>query len=968
MRAAPAGNESRDGSAIVITLIVVVVLSVIVTAFLSSMSIERLTAQSYENLVKAELTAEAGVSEALHRLTRSDLDAEDPADPGRKHFPVSAYEELPVGYKGSTYTAPYLTLLRPNPAWDGVKERRFLTATSDMTVAPPSAADADTTDINAVVDDLEYGWIGLRNEDGTRRVVPTEWIYLRDSHGQVVGRYTFWVDDESARVDAMTAGSVESSSGLSHQRLDGSAPSEVAAHGFFDDEQSVADFLQFRSSLGPSWRGILGFLQTPASVHWKQPLQSILASVTWGAKSDERGALGVRRLNLNTWVDKSRNFTTPSGRNEIAEKVVALGDFINAVDPEFGDRFYEGADDAARRQYCIKLAANIQDYIDTDHQPTVIRNNLEGWQEPPDPTQVGEGAPDSPPAAFGKEVVPAIGEYVAYYYNDGGALRIDHTFEIWNIHSKPIDLSQMGAVRILIAERNDVTPFQTGGTDPSLPGEPGNPPLALPLPNALISPDSYALFTTLPPGSAYDAQWVVNAPRRILLSRGEPSYPYGTVGFRMAGDQLATSADVDTEIVVANNFGYLDIQARVAQQGPSNLRASDGARVIASQSFGNVPTGSGNNAHRGYPLDSGDPRSFTEVHESYLESGGSASAIAWRRNTANSQTATRLGGESYNSGASGPTSGIIPDNSAGSSVSHVPEPTPSLNSSSALPVNAVSIIRDAPMHTVGELGFLYDPALSDPAKSGSYHNSVRKRGGFRTLAIGSRMGEKEGPNRLTHVNETNRASRLLELFTTNDRRDGVLLNSVLRDPANLPLRAILATLQTQTNDTPSAVYPAPRDKFLPPAGVTVSADNVIAGVKKHVGTPGASRPFLLLGQLADVDVFNTGYELFGGNFDMTPGARNKEVMDRGREEVFRHLVGLLTLKGSVFRIHAIGQAGRMSPAGKFIARGTHRTMRLYELDRRYPVADPLASTAMPALETNNRPTAVRVKQLAEIKQ
>jgi hypothetical protein len=628
--------------------------------------------------------------------------------------------------------------------------------------------------------------------------------------------------------------------------------------------------------------------------------------------------------------------------------VVALGDYINQALPTFGNRYYSGSvTPEDRRLYCIKLAANIQDYLDEDHQPTVIRQNLTGWLTPPDPSQIGEGAPDVPPAAFGKEAVPAIGEYVGWYYNDGGRLRIDHTFETWNLHTKDIDLSKLGDVKILVAERNNVTP-NTGSSapDPDLPGEPGNPPLVLTIPPGTIIPSGrHALLTTLPSTSPYDSDWVVGAPLKVRLNRNEPTYAYGSGGLRMEGDQLATSADADTEIVVANQFGYLDIQARVAQQGPVNLRSSDPIRRIASQSFGNAGSSAGNNTHRRYPLDSGDPRSFTEVGPSYSEGSGLPSAIAWRRNTANSQNATKLGAHSE-----GGTYGIIPDNSRPNS--YVPEPVSTKTMTSA--TEAISVIRDGPMQTIGELGHIYDPAISGPANPPGYPG-VRQRGGFRTLSIGSRLGEELGPSRLEHVKPDNRAHRLLELFSAGtERRGKILLNSALRDDRNLALRAILDNLRTQVNEEPTSDYAGPRDPYFKKTSSTplqVNADNFITALRN---TP---YPLLGLGQLGDLPIFNSGTELFGSAISMTPTPENTTMLDRGREEIFRHLVGLLTLKGSVYRIHVVAQSGQMDASGRFIVRSTSRLIQVVELERNYPVAS-LSSTVATDLATNNTPTSV----------
>ncbi|MCK9587856.1 MAG: hypothetical protein WC076_08725 [Terrimicrobiaceae bacterium] len=953
----------QRASSLITTLLVLVVLSTIVVAFMQSMSIERSVARSAKNRLVADLAARAALAEATSRILGAD-----------QGFPIGAYEELAVGYQSNVTNAPYLTLLKPKADWSGVQERCYLVSSQSKSTAPDSSIAAKSVDVNSPIDGAISGWIGLTTSNGIRRTVPAEWITLRDSGGNITARYAFWVDDESARIDILSAGSVDTTPQKNHLRQSGYHASEISMHGLFGTGTNVSSYLTSRLNSANVPLGSLGFAQIAAhapggAIAWNGGLDILRASVGIGSIPDERGALGIRKLDLNSWAETNSAFNTPSARDLLAKKIIALGDFIDQADPGFGTRYFDGATGTDARNYCIKLAANIQDYIDPDSQPSVIRNNLGGWLEPPNPSVIGEGAPSLPPVAFGKEVVPTIGEYLGYYYNDAGFLRIDHTFEVWNLHSQSIDFQALGSARILVAERNDVTPRAgSDAVDPDLPGEPGNPPLTLNLPaGGTLPAGRYSLLTTLPAGSALESQWVVGAPNRIPLDRTEPTYAYGSGGLYMNGDTLATLADVDTEIVIANQFGYLDIQARVAQQGPVNLRATDSTRFIATQPFGNDPSSSGNNTDRRYPLDSGDPRALTEVFPAYSESGGSSSAIAWRRNTANSPGATRLGGDS-----NGGTYGILPSNSGSDTNAFVPEPVPNPDMASA--DDAVSIIRNGPMRTEAELAFIYDPAIPG---SGNANANVRNRGGFRTLAIGSKLGEKSGPARLAHVDEKNRASRLLELFTAENTqpRQKLLLNSVLRNPQNLPWRALLDRLITQTNSASTLEYAGPKDPDFPVAGLSVVPDELVKAIEAKArgagGTPGS--PFFFIGQLADLDVFNTGSLLLKSiatstPFDLTPDAANKKLLDRGREEVFRRLAGLLTLKGSTYRVYSIGQAVKELPDGSLRILATSNLLTLCQIERDYPTTNALANLTMPALLTNNRSTNARSKLILQLQQ
>jgi hypothetical protein len=559
------------------------------------------------NTYRAQLAAQAGAAEALRRLTAAEMDCT-----------ITAYGTYSVSYKGAGVVAPMLSILKPATDGTGIARQVFLASSTNQLSAPAgigiyanSTLSVETVNINSGTTNNTTGWIGLSSTTGSAQVVPVEWVLLQDDTGKVVGRYAYWCDDESARIDMKVSGTTPI------VRDNGDSVTEISFKGLFASDPDSSAFVTARNTLPSAILGLYWFRQL--SSQWALSHELLKASLGTGSIADERGALGLRRFNLNDWALKDSTYTNAAGRQALVSKVVALGDYIQLALPSFGQRYYSGGVSTNdQRRYAVKIAANIQDYIDADSQPTVIKQDLATWLAPPDPNVVGDGAPDAPPSVFGKEVVPAVGEYLGYYYNEGGRLRIDHTFEIWNPHSKDLDFSRLGNVRVLLSEINDITPnTSSNAPDPDVPGEAGSPPLALAIITGTIPAGRYGLLTTLPAASGYRSQWVTGSPLFLQLPRVTGSagtYSYGSAGLRMEGDILATSADVDTEISVINEYGYLDIQARVAQQGPITFTLTTGtSRLIASQSFGNDPSGSGNNVHRRYPLDSGDPRSLTEV-------------------------------------------------------------------------------------------------------------------------------------------------------------------------------------------------------------------------------------------------------------------------------------------------------------------------------------------------------------------
>lgn len=994
----PARRPQR-GSALISTLLVLLVLTIIVVAFLQSMAIERETARSYKNRFQAELLARSGATEAVSLLLQSDPECL-----------VNAYMEDSVTHNGTTEVAPYLTTLKLSSNGGSIQETRYLCSSIDPAATgapfwrkPSLATTTGTTDINAPTSAFPEGFIGLANSSGSPRVIPVPWREIladpskpRDdnrsssNYNPVVGRFAYWVDDESAKINVTTAGSVDSAN--AHKRQAGGNLSEVAMHPVLQTDPTVigpnpdvSSFLTQRDAL-PTIRDAAQpfppatFRYLSAALDGDSLWSQRRAFLTTTGEADERGPTGnatisgIRRINLNDWVNAASDYQSFAGRQRIAASVVGLGDFLRAVLPEFGKRAANSITNPSasttdpERRYCVQIAANIHDFIDADSQPTVIRQNLDTpqWEEPPDPTGIGEGAPTQPPAAFGKEAVPSVTEYLAYYYNDGGALRIDHTFEVLNIYTKDITLNpaRWGTVRLFMAERNAITP-NTGSNAVS-------PDLADPLvltlpPNTVFPAGRYSLLTTLPSGSTYRSQWIASGPlwtplNWINLARTEGTFALGNNGLRMEGDVLATAADATTEIVLANEFGYLDIQPRIAQQGPITFTAAS-SRLIGTQPFGNDGSSSGNNVHRKYPLDSGDPRSMTDVFPAYSEASGSPSSIAWRRNTANSQTATLLGQDS-----NGGTFGFIPDNSGSDPTAYVPEPLFGTGNA-----RTVSVIRDGKMSSIGELGMVYDPAL--PA--GSLTNGTWNRGGFRTLAIGSRYGETEAfstnnpnlslPQATNQADMGRRAYRLMDVFdASNSRKGRILLNSVLRDPRNIPLRAVFFNLLTQSNNAaatlPNGEFAGPADPKLTPSK-QVKIDGILQALRTAASgstptDPDKAGPFVSLGQIGELTVFNKGTGLLDQS--LTPDTtRNTALYNRGQEEILRNSFQLLTLKGTVYTVYVVAQSGRYlsskSPP-EFIPTSTIRMVQTVKLEREYPAAS-LAGTTAPELISNNTPQA-----------
>jgi hypothetical protein len=411
-------QKSKQGVALVTTIIVVAIMATITVALLQSTGTDRTSSRAVANNFQARLFAEAGAAQGVDALATTGL-----------NFLVNSYVERTVNFDGGAITVPYLATHRLGNDFSSVAETRLLVSLPEGITNIIDVPSEELVDINDSAACSTPNLLGLTTANGTALKVPAGWVnVLRDAsstenndpsspnYNPVIGRFAFWIDDESAKLDIQTAGNLTASNEL--LRSAGINPKEISPSFFLSDNGTnpvnASQFIPDRDDLAEN--GLLLSADTSRLLNGAEYLSenwdTLRSMLTNYSKGDERGPFRTRKINLNDFVELNTNISTPDSRNQIAAATVNLGEYINRVIPEFGNRAYSGQVTAAdRRRYCIQIAANIRDYIDEDSQPTAItQNNL--WLQPPNPNGVGEGAPPAPPLAFGKENVPSITEYI----------------------------------------------------------------------------------------------------------------------------------------------------------------------------------------------------------------------------------------------------------------------------------------------------------------------------------------------------------------------------------------------------------------------------------------------------------------------------------------------------------------------------------------------------------------------------
>jgi hypothetical protein len=353
---------------------------------------------------------------------------------------------------------------------------------------------------------------------------------------------------------------------------------------------------------------------------------------------------------------------------------------------------------------------------------------------------------------------------------------------------------------------------------------------------------------------------------------------------------------------------------------PGNILNGNADNVRAGGMRGNANQGRSTAVSKPNPTE-GDPRSLLEQLEMDIYSSGSSGGGA---------NQTRF----FNTIGSGGSS-FFGDSTFGRPNANYVLATNWTDVSSINPgaANAPLFVRNGPMHSIGELGHVTDPARPYIA-SGSV--PLLARAGGRTLRVGqSELTNSGGTNiawydgQQTSASRTWASWRLADIFTTTTASNsattadlsGNLTNSlgVVRGETNangavltIPglvnpnglLRDGGAAMRAVLHDF--AYLPTP-DGVSGLAGKTLNSfrlNGVVNGFRSRltnassVGLPsGALNPFWERGEISELPIFNSGN---------IPG-RMSEQFDRGREELVRRSIEMITTRGSVFTVYAIGQ-------------------------------------------------------------
>ncbi len=1007
-------RKAKAGFALVTSLMLIVVIAVVVASFLSSMALERQTAHAFTNQAQAEFAAESAVALSVGTVKAHFQNHPDSATSWETVFDrkgIQATQATVICYRDhrdangepQPFDPPHDALFW-QPFISGASAQAIDNKTASLSTPYPNRNYSDPD--NSV--DLNYarfpgdaaGWIGSPSGAG-RQSFRVPWIEVtglptaKKGKAEVIARYAFWVEDESFKVNANLAG--EAPRGA---ETTGSSPAEIPLQGLFQaanpaavgSDRDASEAIALRNLMPGrrffEFRELNRLNETPNLADACKFEGTIFS----GALNLSRS--GAQRLDLNAIVADSTDAV------EIRKQLDEIITAINVQLPRFGQRFYRldpsdlnglqvsqtpdsGQFASHEEIYLQKIAANIRDDIDTDSQPTVVNNDIGRTVRTGRPSAgiepLGGGADGYNSAlAVGKENVPYLQEFACRatlnqfqprFYSQPGATNanydfyLDYYFEFWNMTPRDIRAADLGPNPFI--KIYNQAGFYTGTNGTVIPA---GRSFEIPLPLSAVFPAGAATVVTTDPN--IDPLLVRNPAAAIVLpvQKDADRHYVGTTtghvastsGFRVYMDArnavggIAThgASDYQTRMLLGNDNGVIEsmcalpiVRGVASADNALELENDNGSTIQNPAYFLRGGSLHGNQFlnHPPVPSEPGDPRTNNEQLFMRTYVPGS------------DPDQTRY----FNSGLDNPDkNGVhVPGNSSfGSQNADYVDPT---SWSDPFPWNpggpdTPAIVSNAPMISIGELGRIFDPARLVP----SFSQNIRfSRGGGRSLTVGQPdpLWDKSSAS----ASREWTAWRLADIFCTGSdvQLEGrININGVQRD-GGAALKAALYgySFATSTSGDPHI------------AGNPLSAeavDTLIAQIADRLNNAApyfnkTAGPFAERGELSELPLFSNGAEL--------AGISTAKLYDRGREEIFRRLVELVTTRGNVFSVYAEGQAIKQKPDGAKTVTATVRSKVTFELD---PVWNPpLAPTFDPGnpVETKARfrpPDAYAVRILA----
>lgn len=880
-------KSREEGAAIVAVLSVLALLSLLLLSLLHSARVERTAAAESTAAKQAELAAKSGVASAMTLLTIATTPSPAYLVGLRDHD--EGEEDHASAASSATDAAPALVIGATNLTNESQMIPLFsydLKAVVTFPKVPPGQLDSLierrlSTNQSLTVDLNDPALIGsldssMSNQPAAGGIInatgryPALWQSIKNSNGDLVGRYAFILTDESACLNpALHLGEPRHDpSDWDHGPKDipiNTGNSELPNDKEAGNLKKVALTLPTEESFERSFDSTEDYDQSRHLLTRDECRAPDLIPATLPEG-------GLPKYNLNDLA------TNPASGATSYDRALTIASVIGKNLPKFQQRDVslsaKGADQAL---YLRRLACSIVDYIAPETGPT--------------------GPPDGEPS--GRDLVPyvtQIAERCTLTALSSNSATIESQFfvEIWNPTTSTIPA---GTPRLRIGNRARVlfgtaieTPFrdyeQTGAELPAL------------------RPNEFTVVAFKPEVQLWDSPTLTtNAPK---WERGPGGNANNTrhQNFRFYWNERLVDMTRPSGISVGDSAGGLDHYGQTLNDRKPHWQ------IVTSPTYA---AGSSTQAEADQALEPGAYRFVGDPRANFL------TAYTWSAAT-DYQAKTRWKGvnpaEYHNPGyvldpmkiwrgrdrvpLDGPT-GNQPGNT-----SQNPDAIPSPYSEERDAITAPSVLRKGAMNSLAELGNIFDPAQVDDQgqapKAGSGGSSFCCGGG-RTLRIGQPEFQFPGTNYNWNV-PGKRSIELLDLFTLADegRQPGT---SKLGTNEGVPGRININT----------APHPVLTALF---SGIAVTSDrrftNSIIGTKSADTLATLIEDHRPYSRLSDLSILTTN--LVNAETYTPSLAQNiigssppiADVFDRAREEALGKILGHCVFQTRVFHLYVLGES------------------------------------------------------------
>ncbi len=811
---------------------------------------ERSASRSVSNRYHAELAAEAGLNAAIAQILI--------ATSSNQTFVTGLYTNVSPGF--GPVTAIGVTNLADTNQLMPLISTDFsnLTNFSSNTWAGFTNIMSAREGTNSV--DLNFN-NAIENNSNTNFYRAPWVIYSTNSLG--ITRYSYYVLDDQARVNPLLAGTTSALTNSTNWYSDPLAPRDL----IFTNSSAPLLTTDQQDKIFASTNGILTAASFAQAITSKSAYENIKHLIT----TSKNPSYDVVPASFPVLTGSVTNFVTNRAKLAInnfatnpnpiyggssSVRADNLGNLINEYLPNLGSR------DPTLRvtpggglTYLRRLAAPIIDYITPPSAPTTIIT-VNGVAEP-----------------AGQKLTPQVTAIAMRYRRTAltptsTSIESQAFVQVWNPYTTEISLSNT-PIRLVIRNRMKVN-FGTGIVSPF------NDYDRTITPNLRINPNEFVVleFPTTTPAQT----WISPTPTATT--------PTITAGF------TGTASGTENP-----SFEFYYNGTKINSQNV--ITGGDGGLYHTSMNFN---TASDEYHCNFIPTEfSGSPWRFVgDPRASYLTS------YEWRSPiTASYTTLTWWQGRQPNAPPRGqdfvanwvnrdfvranPTQGVQPAN-----INQNPaQITSPYNTSDA--INAISVIRNGPMRSIGELGHIFDPAQADDQ-----------------LAVG--MAGKSGGGRTLRIGQPEFQVNSLNSWSTNTS-----------NPADRSAIQLLDVLSA--NPTNAAGFPFAIGRINPNTASVEVLSAILSGIKisSDAGTPNPSYDLANVTNLANTIITNRPYNklsdfqkfipIFAAGTNYSPaipsstggGTTNLAVMDRMREEAFGKLVPHLTVQPRTYRVFVMGE-------------------------------------------------------------